>query len=57
MARSTESPSPGLLRELGSLTVSTYRVSQGFVPLLRMLGSDSDVTRQDLAAAIDRAFE
>jgi ubiquinone biosynthesis protein len=55
--RREESPSPGLLRELGSLTVSTYRVSQGFVPLLKLLASDPDATRQDLADAIDRAFE
>ncbi|MEW6166710.1 MAG: AarF/ABC1/UbiB kinase family protein [Pseudomonadota bacterium] len=49
--------SPGLLRELRSLTVSTYRVSQGFVPLLRVLGSETDVTRDELAAAIDSAFD
>ncbi|WP_352888181.1 ABC1 kinase family protein [Sinimarinibacterium thermocellulolyticum] len=54
------SPSPsqtGLLRELGALTRSTYRLSQGFVPLLRLLASENDVTRDELAQAIDRAFE
>lgn len=51
-----DTPSQGLLRELGSLTVSTYRVSQGFVPLLKLLASEPDVTRDDLGVAVDRAF-
>jgi ubiquinone biosynthesis protein len=58
MPRSADAtPSPGLLRELGALTTSTYRLSQGFVPLLRLLASDADVTRDDLADAVDRVFE
>jgi ubiquinone biosynthesis protein len=48
---------PPLLRELGSLTVSTYRVSRGFVPLVRMLTHERDVSREELASAIDRAFD
>lgn len=46
----------GLARELGALGISTVRVSQGFMPLLRLLGSDEDVDRGQLGAAIDRAF-
>ncbi|MES0873473.1 AarF/ABC1/UbiB kinase family protein [Sinimarinibacterium sp. HSW-8] len=58
MMRPSPSPSQtGLLRELGALTRSTYRLSQGFVPLLRLLASENDVTRDELAQAIDRAFE
>ena len=56
MANKAESSPPGLLRELGALTTSTYRLSQGFVPLLRLLASDADVTRDDLAQAVDKAF-
>lgn len=56
MASKAESSPPGLLRELGALTTSTYRLSQGFVPLLRLLASDADVTRDDLAQAVDKAF-
>lgn len=56
-SRSQPTSSPGLLRELGALTTSTYRASQGFVPLLRLLASEADVTRDDLAHAVDKAFE
>ncbi len=48
---------PGLLRDLGGLTISTYRVSRGLVPLGKLLASESDITREDLTLAIDRAFE
>ena len=48
--------SPGLLRELGSLTLSTYRTSKGFVPLVKLLGSDGDITREELTLAVDQAF-
>lgn len=57
MARNAASPSPGLLRELGALTRSTYRLSRGLAPLLRLLASEPDVTREDLGNAVDRAFE
>ena len=50
-------PKSGLLRELGSITVSTYQVSKGFVPLGRLLASSDDVSQMQLAAAIDRLFE
>jgi predicted unusual protein kinase regulating ubiquinone biosynthesis (AarF/ABC1/UbiB family) len=46
-----------LLRELGSLTVSTVQVSRGFVPLGRLLASADDVTSAQLAEAIDALFE
>ena len=50
-------PKPrGLVRELGALGVSTVRVSQGFVPLLKLLASDEDIDRERLGQAIDRAF-
>jgi predicted unusual protein kinase regulating ubiquinone biosynthesis (AarF/ABC1/UbiB family) len=45
-----------LVRELGALGLSTVRVSQGFVPLLKVLGSDEDVDRAQLGEAIDKAF-
>ncbi|HEX4871685.1 MAG TPA: AarF/ABC1/UbiB kinase family protein [Nevskiaceae bacterium] len=47
----------GLLRELGAVTVSTYRLTQGFLPLLKLLGTEADVTREDLSRVIDAAFE
>lgn len=50
-------PRGGILRELGSLSVSTYRVSQSTVPLLRLLGSGGDVTREDLSQAFDTLFD
>ncbi len=48
--------SRGLIRELGALGLSTVRVSRGFVPLLKLLGSDEDIDRRQLGEAIDRAF-
>ncbi|HVT35785.1 MAG TPA: AarF/ABC1/UbiB kinase family protein, partial [Nevskiaceae bacterium] len=46
----------GFLRELSSVTVSTWRASRGFVPLVKLLASEEDVTRDALTAAIDQAF-
>ncbi|MDR3418524.1 MAG: AarF/ABC1/UbiB kinase family protein [Nevskia sp.] len=46
-----------LLRELGSLGLSTVNVTRGFMPLLRLLGSNDDVDRAQLGVVIDRAFE
>ena len=46
----------GFLRELGSITVSTYRASRGFVPLVKLLAHEDDVTREQLTGAIDQAF-
>lgn len=54
-AESPEKPR-GLVRELGALGVSTVRVSRGFMPLLRLLGSDEDIDRRQLGEGIDRAF-
>lgn len=56
MDASQDGKAPGLLRELGTLTVSTYRLSQSLVPLGKLLGGEGDVTREDLTLAIDRAF-
>lgn len=47
----------GILREMGTLTVSTYKVSRSFIPLLRTLAHEHDVTRQELSAAIDQTYE
>ena len=57
LLRGQASDSRSLLRELGSITVSTYQVSKGFVPLGRLLASSDDVSQAQLAAAIDRLFE
>ncbi|ROH91211.1 AarF/ABC1/UbiB kinase family protein [Stagnimonas aquatica] len=57
MLRDQLSGSRSLLRELGSLTVSTVQVSRGFVPLGRLLASTEDVTSAQLAEAIDALFE
>lgn len=46
----------GWLRELGSVTVSTYQVSKGFAPLGRLLASTEDITTPQLAEAIDALF-
>lgn len=47
----------GLLGELGSLTVHTYRVSKSFGPLAKLLADDKDVSRAEVAAAVDAVFE
>jgi ubiquinone biosynthesis protein len=47
----------GVLRELGSLTYQTYQVSKGFGPLVSLLASERDVTREELTASIDTIFE
>lgn len=57
MTAHDDGESPGLLSEIGSFTVSTYRVSRGLVPLGRLLASDPDITREDLTRAIDEAFQ
>ena len=49
--------SMSLLRELGGLTVSTYQVTRGLIPLGKLLASSDDITSADLAKAIDAAFE
>lgn len=48
--------SRSLLRELGSLTVSTWQVSKGLAPLGRLLASGDEITQPQLAAAIDKLF-
>ncbi len=47
----------GLLRGLGAFTTSTYRLTKGFAPLVKLLASEPDVTRDELTHAIDKAFE
>ena len=46
----------GVLRDLGYLSSSTFRLTVGFVPLLKLLASESEVTAQQLTEAIDAAF-
>ena len=47
----------GLLRGLGAFTTSTYRLTKGFAPLVKLLASEPDVTRDELTYAVDKAFE
>ncbi|MGH8481161.1 MAG: AarF/UbiB family protein, partial [Nevskiaceae bacterium] len=46
-----------VLRELGSLTAQTWRVSRSFGPLLKLLSDERDVARPELASALDTVFE
>ncbi len=46
----------GLLSELGRFSLSTVRATRGFSPLLKVLGSDADATRDELSRAVDSAF-
>ena len=50
-------PARAILKELGSLTVQTYQLSRGFGPLLKLLASEQDIDRDQLAEALDVAFE
>ena len=50
-------PRGGLLRDLGALTVSTYKVTQGFKPLFKALAAETDITRDELSVSIDVVFE
>lgn len=52
-----ERPRGGVLREIGRFSVSTYKLTRGFGPLFKLLGGDHDVNRDELARAIDSAFE
>ncbi|MGH8462322.1 MAG: AarF/UbiB family protein [Stenotrophobium sp.] len=47
----------GLLREIGTLTISTYKVSKGFVPLLRLMAHEHDITRDELSKVIDHGYK
>ncbi|MGH8540826.1 MAG: AarF/UbiB family protein, partial [Stenotrophobium sp.] len=49
-------PQRGILREIGSLTVSTYKLSRSVVPLLKLLAHENDITRSELATVIDHIF-
>ncbi|MGH8442879.1 MAG: hypothetical protein ACRETF_08280, partial [Nevskiaceae bacterium] len=56
-ARALVEAPKSVLRELGSLTYQTYRVSKSFGPLVKLLTDEKDVTRPELAAATDSVFE
>lgn len=47
----------GVVGEISRLSVSTYKLTLGFGSLFKLVGSERDVTREDLALAIDRAVE
>ncbi|MGQ0701363.1 MAG: AarF/UbiB family protein [Panacagrimonas sp.] len=47
----------GVLREISRFSVSTYKLTRGFGSLLKLVASESDITRDELALAIDRAVE
>lgn len=50
-------PSRGVVRELASLSVSTVRLTRGFVPLVALLTDEQDSSREDLEQAVDRIFD
>ena len=50
-------PSRGVVRELASLSVSTVRLTRGFVPLIALLTDEQDSSREDLEQAVDRIFD
>ncbi|HKY92837.1 MAG TPA: AarF/ABC1/UbiB kinase family protein [Nevskiaceae bacterium] len=47
----------GVVRGIGNFSISTYRATRGFTPLVKLLASENDITRPELAAAIDTAFD
>lgn len=57
MSKDQQDKPKGLLRELGSLTMSTYHLSRGFVPLGKLLAASEDVSSDQLGRAIDGVFE
>ena len=46
-----------ILKEIGSLTFQTYRVSKSFGPLVKLLSDSKHVTRPEHSAAMDTEFE
>lgn len=47
----------GVLHEISRFSVSTYKLTRGFGSLAKLITVESDVTREELASAIDRAVE
>lgn len=47
----------GVLREISRFSVSTYRLTRGFGSLVKLVASENDITRAELAQAIDQAVE
>lgn len=47
----------GVLHEISRLSVSTYKLTRGFNGLFKLVRSQDDVTREELAVAIDLAVE
>src|SRR3569623_2566769 len=53
----SENTVTSLLREIGGFGLPSARASRGVGPLLKLLASDEDVTRDELRAAVNRAFD
>ncbi|MGQ0503169.1 MAG: AarF/UbiB family protein [Panacagrimonas sp.] len=47
----------GVLNEISRLSASTFKLSRGFNSLFKLVRSQNDITREELAAAIDLAVE
>ncbi|MGQ0529781.1 MAG: AarF/UbiB family protein [Panacagrimonas sp.] len=47
----------GMLREISRFSVSTYKLTRGFGALIKLVAAEQDVTRGELAQAIDQAVE
>lgn len=46
-----------MLYEISRFSVSTYKLTRGFGSLVKLITAENDVTREELATAIDRAVE
>jgi ubiquinone biosynthesis protein len=47
----------GVFHEISRFSVSTYKLTRGFGSLVKLITAENDVTREELAVAIDRAVE
>src|SRR4051812_9114417 len=47
----------GALRELGSLSISTYQLSRSFLPLLKVMVAETEIKGPELTHALDVIFE
>lgn len=47
----------GVVREIGRFSISTYKLTRGFGSLFKLVAAERDVTRGELASAIDQAVE
>ena len=56
-ARQAPARRGGVLSEISRFSVSTYKLTRGFGSLVKLIGSENDVTRTELSGAIDLAVE